>query len=133
LIGELKQVEPTFQEKQVEPCASVACCCHKFIWTWKVLKDGLVTTGFMGIPFVSAMARQLIDATQPLTQLTREKIEVKFARENAQGKVELSVPFFGWRAIESKDQRGFQELTEVIFWCHLRNLMPREIIVNARS
>ncbi len=98
-----------------------------------MLKDGLVTTGFMGIPFVSAMARQLIDATQPLTQLTREKIEVKFARENAQGKVELSVPFFGWRAIESKDQRGFQELTEVIFWCHLRNLMPREIIVNARS
>jgi ribosome-binding protein aMBF1 (putative translation factor) len=56
-----------------------------------------------------------------------------FARENAQGRVELSVPLFGWQAIESKDQRSFQKLTEDISWIHLKNLMHREIKANARS
>ena len=56
-----------------------------------------------------------------------------FARENAQGRVELSVPLFGWQAIESNYERGFQRTTEESFWSHLKFLMPREIKVNARS
>jgi ribosome-binding protein aMBF1 (putative translation factor) len=56
-----------------------------------------------------------------------------FARENAQGRVEISVPLFGWQATESKYERGFQRITEESFWSHLKFLMSQEIKVNARS